>query len=214
MALRSVAVGGRRPLRNSALVIIGPQGFQEPMTMYAGGDGEDLHCKCCCDLSLEATMATVSEERAHAFTAEELDNLVDGVLPQYTLLYGPPEKQTEHPLPQEMGGPALLEQEDGGGPAGDGLPMWKRCPSHHDLPDVPDPGGGISGVGWALEGITAAARGRVQSHAADSVRFTRRLGGGSGLWVPLGQGEHGRVDPLLVKLCGTRTPIVVVAIYN
>ncbi|KAJ1206959.1 hypothetical protein NDU88_002352 [Pleurodeles waltl] len=60
--------------------------------MYAGGDGEVLHCKCCCDLSLEATMATVSGERAPAFTAEELDKLVDGVLPQYTLLYGPPDK--------------------------------------------------------------------------------------------------------------------------
>ncbi|KAJ1159684.1 hypothetical protein NDU88_000189 [Pleurodeles waltl] len=38
-------------------------------------------------------MATVSGERAPAFTAEELDNLVAGVLSQYTLLYGPPDKQ-------------------------------------------------------------------------------------------------------------------------
>ncbi|KAJ1175162.1 hypothetical protein NDU88_000453 [Pleurodeles waltl] len=38
-------------------------------------------------------MARVSGERAPAFTAEELDKLVDGVLPQYTLLYGPPDKQ-------------------------------------------------------------------------------------------------------------------------
>ncbi|KAJ1092360.1 hypothetical protein NDU88_005471 [Pleurodeles waltl] len=38
-------------------------------------------------------MATVSGERAPAFTAEELDKLVDGVLPQYALLYGPPDKQ-------------------------------------------------------------------------------------------------------------------------
>ncbi|KAJ1161491.1 hypothetical protein NDU88_001976 [Pleurodeles waltl] len=38
-------------------------------------------------------MATVSGERAPAFTAEELDKLVDGVLPQYMLLYGPPDKQ-------------------------------------------------------------------------------------------------------------------------
>ncbi|KAJ1140160.1 hypothetical protein NDU88_006520 [Pleurodeles waltl] len=90
--------------------------FLEPMTMYAGGDGthrrgrhchflsvhslatwpstgEDLHCKCCCDLCLEATMAHVSGERAPAFTAKELEKLVDGVLPQYTLLYGPPDKQ-------------------------------------------------------------------------------------------------------------------------
>ncbi|KAJ1173326.1 hypothetical protein NDU88_005162 [Pleurodeles waltl] len=38
-------------------------------------------------------MATVSGERAPAFTAEELEKLVDGVLRQYMLLYGPPDKQ-------------------------------------------------------------------------------------------------------------------------
>ncbi|KAJ1116710.1 hypothetical protein NDU88_004916 [Pleurodeles waltl] len=38
-------------------------------------------------------MAHVSGERAPAFTAEELEKLVDGVLPQYTILYGPPDKQ-------------------------------------------------------------------------------------------------------------------------
>ncbi|KAJ1165596.1 hypothetical protein NDU88_006017 [Pleurodeles waltl] len=109
LALYTVAVGGRRLRRNAALVNIGPYGSQEPMTMYAGGDGthrcgrdshflsvqslntlpstgEDLHCKCCCDLCLEETMARVSGETAPAFTSEELEKLVDGVLPQYTLL--------------------------------------------------------------------------------------------------------------------------------
>ncbi|KAJ1155352.1 hypothetical protein NDU88_008082 [Pleurodeles waltl] len=38
-------------------------------------------------------MARVSGERAPAFTSEELEKLVDGVLPEYTLLYGPPDKQ-------------------------------------------------------------------------------------------------------------------------
>ncbi|KAJ1155191.1 hypothetical protein NDU88_007926 [Pleurodeles waltl] len=38
-------------------------------------------------------MARVTGERAHAFTVEELERLVDGVLPQYTLLYTPPDKQ-------------------------------------------------------------------------------------------------------------------------
>ncbi|KAJ1082577.1 hypothetical protein NDU88_002742 [Pleurodeles waltl] len=43
---------------------------------------------------------------------------------------GPP--QTEDPLPENMGGHSPLEQEDGGGSAGDGLPTWEGCPSNHD----------------------------------------------------------------------------------
>ncbi|KAJ1092694.1 hypothetical protein NDU88_005804 [Pleurodeles waltl] len=38
-------------------------------------------------------MARASGERAPAFTSEELEKLVDGVVPQYTLLYAPPDKQ-------------------------------------------------------------------------------------------------------------------------
>ncbi|KAJ1211612.1 hypothetical protein NDU88_006970 [Pleurodeles waltl] len=38
-------------------------------------------------------MAAASGERAPAFTAQELEKLVDGVLPQYMLLYGPPDLQ-------------------------------------------------------------------------------------------------------------------------
>ncbi|KAJ1205933.1 hypothetical protein NDU88_001353 [Pleurodeles waltl] len=38
-------------------------------------------------------MAHGSGERAPSLTSEELEKLVDGVLPQYTLLYGPPDKQ-------------------------------------------------------------------------------------------------------------------------
>ncbi|KAJ1159002.1 hypothetical protein NDU88_011672 [Pleurodeles waltl] len=91
LAWHTVAVGGRRRRRKAALVNIEPYGFQEPMTMCAGG--EDLHCKCCCDLGLEETMAHATGERAPAFTAEELEKLVDGVLPQYALLYGPPDQQ-------------------------------------------------------------------------------------------------------------------------
>ncbi|KAJ1202653.1 hypothetical protein NDU88_006450 [Pleurodeles waltl] len=90
---------------------------------------------------LEETVAHVSGERAPASSIEELEKLVDGVLPQYTLLYGPPDKQvrahqkkdiwraieqgstdpggppqTEHPLPLKKGGHSPLVQEDGGGP--------------------------------------------------------------------------------------------------
>ncbi|KAJ1166702.1 hypothetical protein NDU88_007099 [Pleurodeles waltl] len=38
-------------------------------------------------------MAAAPGERAPAFTGEELEKLVDGVLPQYALLYGPPDQQ-------------------------------------------------------------------------------------------------------------------------
>ncbi|KAJ1156283.1 hypothetical protein NDU88_009007 [Pleurodeles waltl] len=38
-------------------------------------------------------MARVTGERAPAFTSAELERLVDGVLPQYGLLYGPPDQQ-------------------------------------------------------------------------------------------------------------------------
>ncbi|KAJ1193686.1 hypothetical protein NDU88_002982 [Pleurodeles waltl] len=39
------------------------------------------------------TMARVTGERAPAFTSAELERLVDGVLPQYRLLYGPSDQQ-------------------------------------------------------------------------------------------------------------------------
>ncbi|KAJ1109970.1 hypothetical protein NDU88_007327 [Pleurodeles waltl] len=74
--------------------------------------------------------------------------------------------QTEHPLPEKMGGHSPLEQEDGGGSVGDCLPTWEGCLLHHDPPDVQDPGGGVSGVGWVLEGITVATRGARTSTSA------------------------------------------------
>ncbi|KAJ1187003.1 hypothetical protein NDU88_003782 [Pleurodeles waltl] len=78
--------------------------------------GEDLHCKCCCDLGLEETMTRVSGERAPAFTSEELEKLVDGVLPQYTLLYGTPDKQVQYSLLSSLPAFVLMveEQEDKG----------------------------------------------------------------------------------------------------
>ncbi|KAJ1136171.1 hypothetical protein NDU88_002589 [Pleurodeles waltl] len=38
-------------------------------------------------------MAAATGERAPAFSSEELEKLVDGVLPQYAQLYGPPDQQ-------------------------------------------------------------------------------------------------------------------------
>ncbi|KAJ1173905.1 hypothetical protein NDU88_005729 [Pleurodeles waltl] len=115
--------------------------------------GEDLHCMCCSDLCLEPNMARVTVERAPAFTSAELERLVDGVLPQYGLLHGPPDQQVsthqknglwhaiakgsavpgglwqaEHPLSELVGGPEMLGTEGGGCPTGDGLPTTKGCP--------------------------------------------------------------------------------------
>ncbi|KAJ1137907.1 hypothetical protein NDU88_004303 [Pleurodeles waltl] len=54
---------------------------------------EELHCMCCCVLTLVPEMARVTGEWAPAFTAEELEKLVDGVLPLYAKLYGQLEEQ-------------------------------------------------------------------------------------------------------------------------
>ncbi|KAJ1135756.1 hypothetical protein NDU88_002188 [Pleurodeles waltl] len=135
LALYTVAVGVRTPQRNSALVNVGPYGSQEPMTMYAGSDGTHRHGR--------------QRPPEEGYLACHRQGRPDpGGLPQ-----------TEHPLPLKMGGHSPLEQEDGGGPAGDGLQTWEEHPPHHNPPNVQDPGGGVPGVGWALEGITAATRG-------------------------------------------------------
>ncbi|KAJ1082758.1 hypothetical protein NDU88_002923 [Pleurodeles waltl] len=39
-------------------------------------------------------------------------------------------RQAEHPLSETVGGPETLGTEDGGGPAGYGLPTRKGCPSY------------------------------------------------------------------------------------
>ncbi|KAJ1170066.1 hypothetical protein NDU88_001947 [Pleurodeles waltl] len=186
LALYTVAVGGRRPQRNTALVNIGPYGSQEPLTMYASGDGEDLHCKCCCDLGLEETMARVSGERAPAFTSEELEKLVDGVLPstrystvlqtnrahQKNNIWRAIAKdvrtlggllQTEHPLPEKMGGHSPLEQEDGGGSAGDGLPTSRTSTSA-----TTSPGPVVPVVTRIWSAPTTRAASVARSHSTDS----------------------------------------------
>ncbi|KAJ1089795.1 hypothetical protein NDU88_002939 [Pleurodeles waltl] len=49
---------------------------------------------------------------------------------------------------------------------GNGPPTRKGCLLDPDPPDVPHIGGGLSGVGWALEGITAATRGIGRTQAS------------------------------------------------
>ncbi|KAJ1148877.1 hypothetical protein NDU88_001701 [Pleurodeles waltl] len=102
-----------------------------------------------------------------------------------------------------MGGHSPLEQEDGGGSAGDGLPTWEGCPSPHDPPDVPDPGGGLPGVGWALEGITPDTRGCVECTGHQDWQCDLEQGTGSPPPVKALKLESGRRDP--VKTPGGKT---------
>ncbi|KAJ1088523.1 hypothetical protein NDU88_001680 [Pleurodeles waltl] len=107
-----------------------------------------------------------------------------GVLPQYTLLYGPPDKQVSAHQKKDIWRAIAKDVRTLGvyhrrsthcrkrwedirrwskktveAQLGMASQTWKGCPSHHDPPDVPDPGGGLPRVGWALEGITAHTRG-------------------------------------------------------
>ncbi|KAJ1118208.1 hypothetical protein NDU88_006403 [Pleurodeles waltl] len=165
--------------------------------------GEDLHCKCCCDLCLEAIMAHVSGERAPAFTAEELEKLVDGVLPQYTLLYGPPDKHVSayqkkgiwRAIVKEVRTLGVFDwQSTQCCKRWEDLRRWAKKTAETQLglasqqgrgarrtitpPDVLHPDGGLSGVGWALEGITAATRGiiRRKSRGTDDGEAASHMG--------------------------------------
>ncbi|KAJ1202674.1 hypothetical protein NDU88_006471 [Pleurodeles waltl] len=55
-------------------------------------------------------MAAATGERAPAFTSEELEKLVDGVLPQYAALYGPPDQQ--HHQAEEIWDRSTRELQD------------------------------------------------------------------------------------------------------
>ncbi|KAJ1092172.1 hypothetical protein NDU88_005284 [Pleurodeles waltl] len=58
-------------------------------------------------------MAHATGERAPAFTAQELEKLVDGVLPQYALLYGPPDQQVQYsPLSSAPAFVLLVEEQE------------------------------------------------------------------------------------------------------
>ncbi|KAJ1136873.1 hypothetical protein NDU88_003287 [Pleurodeles waltl] len=112
-------------------------------------------------------MARATGEQDPAFTAEELEKLVDGVSAhQKRGLWQAIAKEVQtlgvynrHSLQEAVEGPEALGQEDRRGPAGEGLPTRKGCLLDPDPPNGPHSGSGISGFGWALEGSTAATRG-------------------------------------------------------
>ncbi|KAJ1218307.1 hypothetical protein NDU88_005890 [Pleurodeles waltl] len=101
-------------------------------------------------------MAAATGERAPAFTSEELEKLVDGVLPQYALLYGPPDQQVSTPGAHGMGyacvdwGGCQRPSEDRdlachrqgspelGGPqqTGHPLPQDSRHKGHHQAEEI------------------------------------------------------------------------------
>ncbi|KAJ1139118.1 hypothetical protein NDU88_005495 [Pleurodeles waltl] len=116
-------------------------------------------------------MARVTGERAPAYIAVELERLVDGVLPQYRMLYGPPDQQVS--AHQKKGIWRAIAKDVR--TLGEDLRRWTLKTAEAQLgmasqrgrgarrtltpPDVPHTGSGLSGDGWALEGITAATRG-------------------------------------------------------
>ncbi|KAJ1190557.1 hypothetical protein NDU88_007295 [Pleurodeles waltl] len=71
-------------------------------------------------------MAATSGERAPAFTAQELEKLVDGVLPQYTLLYGPPEQQVSAHQKRDIWRAIAKEVRTLGAHQRRGTHCWKR----------------------------------------------------------------------------------------
>ncbi|KAJ1174200.1 hypothetical protein NDU88_006022 [Pleurodeles waltl] len=173
------------------------------MTMYAGGDGthrrrHDRHFYLFTHL-----LPDLQQERTYTTSAavtcvwkrqwlmclgkgplpslqRSWRNWWMGVLPQYTLPYGPPDKQVSahqkkgiwRAIAKEVQTLGVFDSrsthcrkrwEDLRRWArkmdGAGLTTRKERPSYPDPPDVLHPGGGLSGVGCALEGITAATRG-------------------------------------------------------
>ncbi|KAJ1163428.1 hypothetical protein NDU88_003886 [Pleurodeles waltl] len=129
-------------------------------------------------------MAPATGERAPAFTSEELDKLVDGVLPQYALLYGPPDQQVSAHQKIDIWRAIAKDVRALGVHNRRGTHCRKRwedirrrsrktaeallgmasqrrrgCQSSIDPPDVPDPGCGLPRFGWAHEDITADTRG-------------------------------------------------------
>ncbi|KAJ1115240.1 hypothetical protein NDU88_003466 [Pleurodeles waltl] len=129
-------------------------------------------------------MARASGESAPAFTSEELEKLVDGALPLYTLLYGPPDKQVSDHQKKDTWRLIAKDVRTLGvyhrrsthcRKRWEDICRWSKKTAETQLgmasqcgrgarctmtpPDVQDPGGGVPRVGWALEGITAATRG-------------------------------------------------------
>ncbi|KAJ1088671.1 hypothetical protein NDU88_001827 [Pleurodeles waltl] len=82
-----MAEGGLALPCYSSLDNMGLYGVQWPRGIT--GSGDSVHR--CCD-----------GEMAPAFTSEELERLVDGVLPQYGLLYEPPDQQVSTPWARGM----------------------------------------------------------------------------------------------------------------
>ncbi|KAJ1116619.1 hypothetical protein NDU88_004825 [Pleurodeles waltl] len=157
-------------------------------------------------------MAQVSGERAPAFTSEELERLVDGVLPQYTLLYGPPDKQVRAhqkkgiwcAIAKEVWTLGVLDRQSTHcRKCLEDLRHWARKTAEAQLGLASQRGRGacrtltpllfrILAVAYPeLDGRLKAS----QQPQGSEYRFrfltlsalTFYLGGGCGLWVPLGQ---------------------------
>ncbi|KAJ1205461.1 hypothetical protein NDU88_000896 [Pleurodeles waltl] len=183
--------------------------------------GEDLHCKCCCDLCLEATMAHVSGERAPAFTSEELEKLVDGVLSHYTLLHGPPGKQVSTHQKKDIWRAIAKDvrtlvvhrrRSTHCRKRWEDIRHWTKKTAEAQLGMASQCGRGarrtmtplmfqILAVAYPeLDGRLRASQqpqGGEYCHIHLTALITRCLGGGGGQWVTLGQGKLSRQGPFV-----------------
>ncbi|KAJ1117281.1 hypothetical protein NDU88_005481 [Pleurodeles waltl] len=119
-------------------------------------------------------MVCVTGQQALAFTAEELEKVVDGVLPLYAKLYRRPEAQVSAHQKKGMWQAIAKEVRTLGvynwrsthcrKRWEDLWPSWGRLPNEGEErvgpepPNGPHTGGGLSRFGWALEGSRASTR--------------------------------------------------------
>ncbi|KAJ1092738.1 hypothetical protein NDU88_005848 [Pleurodeles waltl] len=172
-------------------------------------------------------MAAASGERAPAFTAQELEKLVDRVLPQYTLLYGPPDQQQKNDIWRAIAKDVRtlgVHQRRGthGRKRWEDIRRWSKKTSEAQLGMASQHGRGarrtmtplmfrILAVAYPeLDGRLTASQ-QTQEGEYNLILGTWRavegLAEGGGLWVYLGQAEIRSLGPFVMQAMWHSTPL-------